>query len=88
MYNVRFYGHQNVEQIHNSLIASKSFENVAKLKVSGNKSNTSKLHSRINNSGNACYHSTQIHLSSCLLSKILKTKIYKIIILPVVLYGY
>ena len=36
---------------------------------------------------NACYHSVQNLLSSRLLSKNLKIKIYKIIILPVVLYG-
>jgi hypothetical protein len=39
------------------------------------------------NSGNACYHSVQNLLSSHLLSKNLKIKIYKTIILPVVLYG-
>jgi len=38
-------------------------------------------------SGNACYHSVQNLLSSRLLSKNLKIKIYKPIILPVVLYG-
>jgi hypothetical protein len=38
-------------------------------------------------SGNACYHSVQNLLSPSLLSKILNTKIYRIIILPVVLYG-
>jgi hypothetical protein len=37
--------------------------------------------------GNACYHSVQNLLSSCLLSRNLKIKIYKTIILPVVLYG-
>jgi hypothetical protein len=37
--------------------------------------------------GNACYHSVQSLLSSCLLSRNLKVKIYKTIILPVVLYG-
>jgi len=37
--------------------------------------------------GNACYHSVQSLLSSRLLSKNLKIKIYKTIILPVVLYG-
>jgi len=37
--------------------------------------------------GNACYYSVQNLLSSSLLSKILKTKIYRTIILPVVLYG-
>jgi hypothetical protein len=39
------------------------------------------------NSGNACYHSIQNLLSSRQLSKILKIRIYKTIILPVVLYG-
>ena len=37
--------------------------------------------------GNACYHSVQKLLSSRLLSKNLKIKIYRNIILPVVLYG-
>ena len=37
--------------------------------------------------GNACYYSVQNLLSSRLLSKNLKTKIYRTIILPVVLYG-
>jgi hypothetical protein len=39
------------------------------------------------NSGNACYHSVQNLLSSCLISKNLKIKIYKTVILLVVLYG-
>jgi hypothetical protein len=39
------------------------------------------------NSGNACYHSVQNLLSSQLLSRKLKIRIYKTIILPVVLYG-
>jgi len=39
-------------------------------------------------SGNACYRSVQNLLSSRLLSKNLKIKIYRTIILPVVLYGY
>ena len=38
-------------------------------------------------SGNACLHSVQNLLSSRLLSKNLKIKIYRTIILPVVLYG-
>jgi hypothetical protein len=38
-------------------------------------------------SGNACYHSVQSLLSSRLLSKNLKMRIYKTIILPVILYG-
>jgi hypothetical protein len=39
------------------------------------------------NSGNVCYHSAQNLLFSDLLSKNTKIRIYKIIILPVVLYG-
>jgi hypothetical protein len=39
------------------------------------------------NSSNACYHSVQNLWSSRLLSKNIKVRIYKTIILPVVLYG-
>jgi hypothetical protein len=45
-----------------------------------------KIKSRLN-SGNACYHSIQSLLSSRLLSRNVKVKIYKTIILPVALYG-
>jgi len=38
--------------------------------------------------GNACYHSFQILLSFSMLSKNIKIKVYRTIILPVVLYGY
>jgi hypothetical protein len=37
--------------------------------------------------GNACYHSVQSLLSSRLLSRNVKVKIYKTLILPVVFYG-
>jgi hypothetical protein len=39
------------------------------------------------NSGNAGYYSVKILLSSCLLSKDVKVRIYKTVILPLVLYG-
>jgi hypothetical protein len=39
------------------------------------------------NSGNVCYYSVQNLLSSHLISKNLKIKIYKTVILPFVLYG-
>ena len=39
-------------------------------------------------SGNVCYHSVQNLLSSSFLSKNLKIKIYRTIIMPVVLYGF
>jgi hypothetical protein len=38
--------------------------------------------------GNAFYHALQNYSSSCLISKNTKIKIYKTIILHVVLYGY
>jgi hypothetical protein len=47
------------------------------------------MHEEINsriNSGNVCYHSVQSLLSSRLLSRNVKVKIYKTVILPVVLY--
>jgi hypothetical protein len=40
------------------------------------------------NSGNACYHSVQNLLPSSLLSIKVKIRIYKTIILPLILYGY
>jgi len=48
------------------------------------------VHSEIKsvlNSGNACYHSVQNLLRSPLLSKIVMIKVYKTIILPVLMYG-
>jgi hypothetical protein len=44
------------------------------------------IESRLN-SGNACYYSVQNLLSSRLMSKNLKIKIYKTVILPVLMYG-
>ena len=46
-----------------------------------------KIKSRLK-SGNACYHSVQNLLSSSLLSKNLKIKIYRTLILSVVVYGH
>jgi hypothetical protein len=51
--------------------------------------NQNSIHEEIKSrlkSGNACYHSVQNLLSYSLLSKNVKIKIYRIIILPVVLY--
>jgi hypothetical protein len=44
------------------------------------------IRSRLN-SGNACYHAVQNLLSSHMLSRNVKIKIYKTIILPVVCMG-
>ena len=52
--------------------------------------NQNSIHEEIKsrlNSGNACYHSVLNILSSTLVSKNLKIKIHRTIILPVVLYG-
>jgi hypothetical protein len=76
---------------HNIRIAERSFENVAKLKYLGSVvANQNLINGKINrrlNSGNACYHSVQNILSSHLLSKSVRIKICKTIVLPVFLYG-
>jgi hypothetical protein len=82
---------QKIGQKHSIKIANKSFEDVAKFKyqrtiLTDENCMHKEIKSRLN-SGNACYHSIQSLLSSCLLSRNLKVKIYKTIILPVVLYG-
>jgi hypothetical protein len=78
-------------QKHSIEIANRSFEDVVKFKYLGTtltdqncmqEENNSRL-----NSWTACYHLVQSLLSSCLLSRNVKVKIYKTIILSVVLYG-
>jgi hypothetical protein len=84
--------HPNSGQSQNSRTANESFENVAKFKYLGTTlTNQNDIHDEIKNrlnSGNACYYSVQNLLSSHLTSKNLKIKIFKTVILPVVLYGY
>jgi hypothetical protein len=83
--------HPNSEQNQNIRTANESFENVAKFKYLGRTlTNQNDIHDEIKstlNSGNAYYYSVQNILSSRLISKNLKIKIYKTVILPVVLYG-
>jgi hypothetical protein len=83
---------QKTGQKHIIKVANRSFEDVAKFKYLGNNTTDQNyMHEEIKsrlNSGNACYHLVQSLLFSCLLSRNLKVKIYKTIILPVVLYGF
>jgi len=75
---------------HNLLIANKFFENMMKFKYLGTKvtyHNCIQLVGCRLNSKNASHHSIQHLLSSHLLSKNLKIKANKTIMLPVVLYG-
>jgi hypothetical protein len=78
---------QKIGQKHRIQIANRSFEDVARFKYLGTTLiDQNFMHEEINNRlnmGNACYHSVQSLLSSRLLSRNLKVKIY--IILPVVL---
>jgi len=82
---------QNAGQSHSMKIDNSSFERVEEIKYLGTTlTNQNSIREEIKSrlkSGNACYHSVQNLLSSSLLSKNLKVKIYRTIILPVVLYG-
>jgi hypothetical protein len=82
---------QKAGQRQSIKIGNRSFEGMAKFKYLGRTlTDQSCIHEEIKsriNSGNACYHSVHSLLSSRLLSRNVKVKIYRTIILPVVLYG-
>jgi hypothetical protein len=83
--------HRNAGQNRDIKIANRSFKKVTQINYLGTTVTNQNLiqdefKGRLN-SANACYHSVQNLLSSCLLSKNVKIRIYKNIILPVVLYG-
>ena len=82
--------HQDVVENRSIVTGNVWFENVEKFKYLGvtvtNMNNIREDIKRIINMGNACYYSLEKILSSRLLSKKLKFT-YKIIIVPVILYG-
>ncbi|KAJ4450277.1 hypothetical protein ANN_01697 [Periplaneta americana] len=82
---------QNIVRNGNIKIGDLSFEEVEKFKYLGatvtNINDTREKIKRRINMGNACYYSVEKLLSSSLLSKNLKVRIYKTVILPVLLYG-
>jgi hypothetical protein len=82
---------QKVGQKHRTRLANRSFEDVAKFKYLGTTlTDQNCMHEVINsrlNSGNTCCRSVHSLLSSRLLSRNLEVKIYKTLIVPVVLYG-
>ena len=82
---------KNAGQSYSMKIVTSSFERVEEFKYLGTTlTNQNSIQEEIKirlKSGNACYHLVQNLSSSSLLSKNLKIKIYRIIILPVILYG-
>jgi hypothetical protein len=82
---------QNAGQNGYIQTGNKSSETVEQFKYLGTAiTNQNSIHEEIKcrlKSGNACCHSVQNLLSSSLLSKNVKIKIYRTIILPVVLYS-
>jgi hypothetical protein len=83
--------HQNAGQNRDIKIANRLFENVSQFKYLGTTVTLQNLIqeeiTRRLNSDKACYHSVQNLLSSCLVSRNVKIRVYTTIILAVVLYG-
>jgi hypothetical protein len=83
--------HLDTGENKNMRIANELFEKLAKFKYLGMMlTNQNDIHDEIKsrlNSGNNCYHSVRILSSYRLISKNLKTEIYKTVTLPSVLYG-
>ena len=84
-------GEQNAGRSHSIKTDNRFFERVEEFKYLGTAlTNQNSIQEEIKSrlkSGNACYHSVQNILFSSLLPKNIKIKIYRTIILAVVLYG-
>jgi len=82
---------QNAGRIHSVRIDNSTFDRVEDFKYLGttltHRNSIAEEIKSILRSGNACYHSVQNLLSSRLLSKNIKIKIYRTLIVPDVLYG-
>ena len=83
---------QNAGRIQSAMIDNSTFESVEKFKylettLTNQNSIPEEIKSRLR-SGNAFYHSVQNLLSSRLISKNLEIKIYRTVILLVVMYGF
>jgi hypothetical protein len=92
MYKYVLMSHSHkIGQKHGIKIANRYFEDEAKFKYVGTTlTDQNCMHEEIKsrlNSGNACFRSVHSLLSSCLLCGNVRVKIYKTIILPVVLCG-
>jgi hypothetical protein len=82
--------HLNEGHSYDMMIANTFYEKVAKQYFVKTVTNQNLIQDEIKsrlNPGNACYHSVQNRLSSCLLSTNVKSRIHKTVTLPAVLYG-
>ena len=88
--HVAMFQDQNARRSHNIEIYNSSFERAEQFKYLGTTlTNQNSIQEEIKSrmkSGNACYHVLQNLLSSSLLSKNIKIKIHRTIILPIVMY--
>jgi hypothetical protein len=83
--------HRNAGQDHDIVMANRCFENVARfgclaMTITNLKLIQEEIKRRLN-LGSACCQSVQKLLSSCLLSRGVKVRVCKAIVLPVVLCG-
>jgi hypothetical protein len=86
--NTKVLAFKGKHRIRAKIVMNSVIEQGKNIICSGSQlSKAKKKEAKCKSSGNACYRSVQNLLSSRLLSKNIKIRIYKSIILPVVLYG-